>query len=189
MSGPRTVRQDVAVQAVACLAERRAGEALFVGVDGPGGAGKSSFAARVAAGVSRGVVVAVDDFSGPRIREWDWERCHEQLVAPLLAGRTARYQRWDWDRDEGAEWHDVVPGSVVVLEGVSSTRRELHVPWLLRIWVETPSAVRSARALERDGVAMMRQWTEVWIPSEQAYFAAQDPRGHADLVVGGAEGC
>jgi uridine kinase len=105
----------------------------------------------------------------------------------LLAGRAARYQRWDWDSDQGAEWHRVDPGSVVVVEGVSATRREAGVPWQLKIWVDAPRDVRLARALQRDGADMLAQWTEVWMPSEDAYAASQAPEQHADLVVSGVE--
>jgi uridine kinase len=72
-----------------------------------------------------------------------------------------------------------------VVEGVSAIRREVAVTWALTIWVQTPRELRLARALERDGPARLAQWTQVWIPSEEAYFAAQDPRTRADLVVRG----
>ena len=97
------------------------------------------------------VVVHGDDFASPSVPEWDFARFNAQVVQPLLAGRPARYQRWDWHTDTGAEWHDVPVGVVVVVEGVSSTRREVTAPWDLTIWVEAPEDVRLARALERDG--------------------------------------
>ena len=181
---PLRVTQSDAVAAVASLTVR-AGRTTFIGIDGPGGAGKSTFAARVASAVPGAIVIAVDDFSGPQFQEWDWDRFRAQLLLPLLAGRVARYQRWDWDRDEGAEWHELTCAGVVIVEGVSSTRAEAGVPWDLRIWVDTPPEVRRARAVERDGPAKLAQWTDVWIPSEQAYIAAQRPHERADLVVSG----
>jgi uridine kinase len=101
----------------------------------------------------------------------------------LLAGRPGRYQRYDWDRDEGAEWHDVTPGRVVVIEGVSSTRRELDAPWALQIWVDAPRDLRLRRAVERDGEAMRSHWVDVWMPSEEAYIARERPEQRADLIV------
>lgn len=177
-------RQAV-IDAVARVAAARDGRTRWVGIDGCGGAGKSTLAADLAAAVADVVVVHVDDFAGPRIAEWDWQRFDAQLVRPLLAGRPARYQRWDWDRDEGAEWHDVPPGAVVVVEGVSSTRREVRAPWALRVWVEASREVRLARALERDGAAMVPRWLEQWMPSEDAYVARERPQQRADLVVSG----
>ena len=77
------------------------------------------------------------------------------------------------------------PGAVVVVEGVSSTRREVHVPWALTVWVEASREVRLARALERDGEAMLPRWLEQWMPSEDAYVARERPERRADLVVSG----
>jgi hypothetical protein len=80
---------------------------LFIGIDGRGGAGKSTLARRIADSVPRSVIVAIDDFTRPEQPGWDRDRLDRQVLAPLRAGQPGRYQRWDWDRDEGAEWHDV----------------------------------------------------------------------------------
>jgi len=184
---PRRVGQGRAVQEIRDAAAARPNETVWIGVDGPGGSGKSTFAARVAATLDRAVVVPVDDFSGPNVQQWDWARLHQQVVEPVLAGRPGRYQRWDWSADAPAEWHDVPVGSVVVIEGVSSTRREARVPWTLQVWVDTARHTRHERALDRDGAAMMAQWHDHWIPSEEAYIARERPQDRVDLIVSGAE--
>ena len=184
---PRRVDQRAAVEEIQDAAAARPGETVWIGIDGPGGSGKSTFARRIAAAIDRAVVVAVDDFSGPHVPEWDWQRLHEQLVEPLLTGHPGRYQRWDWSADAPAEWHDVPVGSVVVVEGVSSTRAEARVPWTLRVWVDTPRHVRLDRALARDGTDMMTRWLEHWIPSEEAYIASERPQDRVDLIVVGTE--
>jgi uridine kinase len=181
----RVVDAAQATAVVAGIEAERAGATTFVGIDGPGAAGKSTLARHIAAGVPGAVVLAVDDFAGPDVAEWDWGRFTDQVLQPLRQGRTAHYQRWDWDSNRGAEWQDIAPGSLIVVEGVSSTRREVAVTWALRIWVDTPRELRLARALERDGPARLQRWTQDWIPSEEAYFAVQDPRARADLVVRG----
>lgn len=181
---PRHVTAEEAVAEVAALAAARP---AFVGVDGFGGAGKSTVAGRIAAAVPGTVVVATDAFSGPDVPEWDWARLHDEVVAPLLAGAGARYRpRW-WTGDTG-DVHVVPAGSLVVVEGVSATRAEARVPWALTVWVDAPEAVRRARLQERDGAALEQQWRH-WSASEQAYAAAQRPHERADLVVaGGLEG-
>lgn len=183
---PRQVSRAEAAAEVADLAARLPDRTVFVGIDGFGASGKSSLADAIAASVSRATVVRVDDFSGPGVPEWDVPRFRAQLLAPLLAGRPARYQVWSWDLDAGSEWREVPPGRVVVVEGVSSTRAEADVPWDLTIWVDAPREVRLARALERDGEAMLRRWLDDWMPSEQAYAAREQPLERIDLVVNGA---
>jgi hypothetical protein len=105
------------------------------------------------------------------------DRFVRQLLQPLLAGRPGRYQRWDFDRNVGAEWHTVPVGVPVIVEGVSATDDRLGV-----LWVEVPYQVRLARALERDGPERMDRWLSDWMPSEDAYEEAQRPQDRVDLV-------
>lgn len=183
---PVRARADEVVAAVSRLAASRAGQTRWVGVDGWGAAGKTTLARAIAAAPADAVVIHIDDFASPRIPEWDWRRFDAQVVAPLAAGRPARYQRWDWASDTGAEWHEALPGSVVVVEGVSSTRREVRAPWALTVWVDAPLELRLRRAVERDGAAMLPRWRDDWLPSEEAYVARERPQERADVVIDGA---
>lgn len=180
------VTAEAVVAAVRELDRRTRERTAYVGIDGGGAAGKSTIAGLLAAAVDRAVVVTVDDFATPRLTDWDYARFAIQLVQPLRAGRLARYQRWDWATDRGVEWHEVPPGALVVVEGVSCTRDEVELPWDLRVWVDAPRELRLARALARDGEARLPLWRDVWWPSEEAYIAAQHPERRADLVVDGA---
>jgi uridine kinase len=184
---PRCVGRAEAVAQVARVAASRPGQTLLVGVDGRGGSGKSTLAAAIAGAVRGALVVSVDDFAGPHVPEWDWPRLRQQVLDPLLAGRPGRYQRWEWNRDEPAEWIEVPAGRLVVIEGVSATRSELAAPWALRIWVDAPRRVRLRRAVERDGRDMLSQWVQVWMPSEEAYIDRDRPQDRADLIVRGTE--
>ncbi len=160
----------------------------WIGVDGLGGSGKTTLAARIERALPGAVVVHIDDFARPDVQGWERDRFVEQVLRPLLAGRPARYQRWDWPTDTGAEWHEIAAGVPVVVEGVSSTDVRLGVPWDFTIWVEAPYEVRLARAIERDGEAMLDRWLTDWMPSEDAYEAEQRPQDRVDLIVDGAGG-
>src|SRR5215210_6864439 len=76
----------------------------WVGVDGRGAAGKTTLARAVAAAVPNAVVVSVDDFARPGTATWDHARFVAEVLAPLLAGRPARYQHWDLVADVGRDW-------------------------------------------------------------------------------------
>jgi uridine kinase len=154
----------------------------WVGVDGKGATGKTTLAALIAAALPGSVMVHIDDFARPDVQGWERDRFVRQVLKPLLAGRPGRYQRWDFDRNMGAEWHTVPFGVPVVVEGVSATDERLGVPWDFTIWVELPYEVRLARALERDGPERMDRWLDDWMPSEDAYEAAQRPQDRVDLV-------
>jgi uridine kinase len=163
--------------------EPRGGTAL-VAVDGFGGSGKSQFAACVAAADGRVTVVHTDDFAS-----WDagldWKRLRRQVLDPVLADRPARYQRYDWDERRLAEWHEVSPGGVVIVEGVSSCRLVLADAYDVALWVQTPREVCLARGLERDGQEALGLWQK-WMADEDAYVEREHPERRAAVVVDGA---
>lgn len=155
----------------------------WVGVDGFGASGKTTLAAAISAELPGSVVVHIDDFARPGVSGWERSRFVAQVLEPLLAGRRARYQRWDFAGNVGAEWHEVPIGVPVVVEGVSSTDVRLGVPWDVTLWVDEAYEVRLARALERDGPELMDRWLTDWMPGEEAYAAAQRPQDRVDAIV------
>jgi uridine kinase len=171
---------DPVAAVVAALGGRQG--TRWIGVDGKGATGKTTLAERIAAALPGSVVVHIDDFARPDVQGWERDRFVQQVLQPLLAGRPGRYQRWDFDRNVGAEWHAVPVAVPVVVEGVSATDERLGVPWDFTIWVEVPYQVRLARALERDGPERMNRWLNDWMPSEDAYEKAQRPQDRVDLV-------
>jgi uridine kinase len=155
----------------------------LVAIGGRGGSGKTTLAQYLADALGDATIVHTDDFARPGIPGWEWPRFREQVVAPLLNNQPGRYQRYDWHDDRPAEWHDVRPGGVLIVEGVSSTRRELVVPWDLTIWVEALKEERLRRGIARDGEHMRQPWEQVWEVEEDAYVQAQLPEQCADVVI------
>jgi uridine kinase len=177
----------------------RRGATLLIGVDGPGGAGKSVFARALAVGTPPATVVEMDDFFRPSSErlpgdprdkqvgaDFDWPRLCEQVLRPLAAGATARYQRYDWGTDRLAEWHAVPPGGMVIVEGVYCTRDELAGFYDFTIWIECPRELRLVRGIARDGAGSREIWERDWMVAEELYIAAQRPRERADLVLDGS---
>jgi uridine kinase len=177
---------------------------LLIAIDGAGGAGKSTFAARLAEGFGdRGVgtyVVHGDDFYRPaaqrqRVRagsmpvgaDFDWPRLRDQVLLPLVRGQPARYQRYDWAADALAGWSTVASKPIVLVEGIYTFRRELRTFYELAIWIECPRAIRLARGIARDGQAARALWEREWMPAEDRYAATHQPRLAADLVVANAD--
>ena len=175
---------------------QRSHATLLIGIDGCGGAGKSTFAAELKESRPDVTIVAMDDFyfsssqrpvrkvSLERIgAEFDWKRLYRQVVEPLGQDCMGHYQRYDWSSDRLAEWHTVPVGGVVVIEGVYATRTELAQFYDYKVWIECPREVRLARGLARDGEGARHKWENEWMPAEDYYVAVYNPAGNADFVI------
>src|SRR5690242_19451910 len=168
----------------------RLGEVRLIAVDGPSGAGKTSFAERLAAALDDAPVVHTDDL----LNGWEdqftfWMRLEEKVLAPLRRGRTATYQRYDWDKQDFAgPALTVRPRPAVLLEGVSAARREIRPELTLAVFVDAPPELRWERAVSRDGDDSLayRKYRERCRAAEDRHFAVDETAAHADLIVDGA---
>lgn len=160
----------------------RAGGTRVLAVEGRSGSGKSTLAAEIAAELAAPMIRMDDLYPG-----WDGllggvDALLEWVLRPLSAYRTARWRRFDWERDEYAEWHDVPPTDALVVEGVGSGARAAG-PFLSGlIWVEAAEETRKARALARDGDVYAPHWDR-WADQEERFYAVQDVSARADLTI------
>jgi len=168
------------------------GNSRLLCVDGPSGAGKTTLArhlrqaARSTVSV-RVTVVHMDalydgwgglaDAAAVKVPEW--------LLAPLASDRAGHYRRYDWHRGAYAEWHEVAPGGLVLLEGCGSAARPADALATLRLWVDTEADERLRRGLARSGDEVLA-YLQAWKQAEDAHFAADGTRDRADLIVLGA---
>jgi uridine kinase len=154
-----------------------------IAVDGHGGAGKSTLAARLAEKLGA-EVVCTDDFAS-----WDnplnwWPRLVTEVLEPLSRNQPARYRRADWGSPDHQEWGEVGPADCVILEGVSASRQAFRPFLTYSIWIETPPEVRLSRGLERDGEKARAQW-EKWMAEEDEYVKREKPHERADVILPG----
>ena len=162
------------------------GPVRLVGVDGCGGSGKTTFAARLADAAGGCPVVHTDDFASfEEPLEW-WPRLLRDVIEPLLRDEAATFHPYDWVARRSSDATVTVdPAPLVVIEGVGATRAAWRDRLALRVWVDAPRETRLQRGLARDG-AHMREFWDWWREAEDGYVAAEQPRAHADLVVDGA---
>jgi uridine kinase len=166
--------------ALTLVESARAGGGLtLVGIGGFGGAGKTTLA-RSLAGAQ---IVSTDEFWDGA--EFKLGRLRSEVLDPLQAGVAARFESFDWAAQRTRDARSVHPRGLVVVEGVCALHRLLRDAYQVRLWVETPLAVRLARAVARDGKDARKIWEERWLPSEARYAAEDDPISCAHLVVTG----
>jgi uridine kinase len=155
----------------------------IVAIDGPGGAGKTSLAAWLATALGGAPVLHTDDFAvWENPTDW-WHELLEQALKPLAAGKPARFTPADWG---GEARHEVTvePAELILLEGVSASRKEFRPYLTYAVWVDAPAGLRLERGLARGGLDTRERW-EKWMADEDAFFARERLREQADLVLPG----
>jgi uridine kinase len=171
-------------------APAKLGTTRLVGIDGPAGSGKTTFAAQLAVALGPGALVLhMDDLYGGWTLDGAAERLTEGVLRPLADGRPGAFHRYDW----GAERFDVFPTpvpvpDVLLVEGCGSCPHDVDGWTTLRIWVEAPAELRLQRGLARDGAGLEPQWRG-WQRAEATEFAREDTRARADLRVDGTAPC
>jgi hypothetical protein len=153
-----------------------------VGVDGLSGAGKSSFAQRLAAALGA-PVLSVDDL----VPGWDAVAESVGLLAdwvlrPLAAGRPARWRRYDWLAGRPGGWVDLEPGDFLVVEG-SCVGLEPAGLLSCLLWIDAPAAERRRRLERRPDWTAYAPFADRWARQEAALQAAAGTPARADLVV------
>ncbi|WIM68549.1 hypothetical protein QP027_03910 [Corynebacterium breve] len=150
-------------------------------VDGPSGSGKTTFANQL--GEECGIrVVHLDDFypgwSGLK------EAAH-MVVEDVLHPTSPGYTRWDWVKDEPAEWVALDPNADLIVEGVgaltqASVAAAKRLGEVLTVRITAPYEQRKRRALERDpGYA---EFWDMWAAQERELYASEVPV-QPDLVM------
>ncbi|WP_084102813.1 hypothetical protein [Demequina sp. NBRC 110051] len=162
------------------------GGARIVLIDGPAGAGKTTFADRLSMALDGAPVLHADDmYEGWEGLATLTDLLVRRVLAPLAQGRAAEFACWDWHAGRrGAALH-VEPAPVVVIEGVGVGQRAARAFASLLVWVEAPAHVRHERWLDREGPQSEGHWTR-WAQSEAEHFAQEHTREAAEVTVDGA---
>lgn len=193
----RETAQDVVRRTLA--APPTLGDGRLVCIDGPAGSGKTTLAAAVVTETPPGLsvqVVHLDDvYPGWSGLDEGVARIASGLVAPLARGELGGYRSYDWVAGREAEWHDVSPTDILVLEGVGAGSADYADNITTLVWVEAPRELRLERAIARDlelhdppgGTEALRDQFERWMADEDTLHARHRTRERADVVVPGVE--
>lgn len=169
------------------------GRPAVIAVDGRSGAGKTSFAERMADLIPYAEVVHADDVAW---HEPDFEWGHllrKNVLEPLHRGQSVNYRPDAWER-LGREGQIELPNDlrIILIEGVGAYNRDYAHLLDATVWVQCDAQLAEQRGMERDAGSDVddgqERATVYWHESpaqERAFLMEQKPWEAADLVVCG----
>ncbi len=177
---------DVAAHVLASPA--RLGPSRLVCVDGRAGAGKTEYAAELAAAGQAltsacATTLHMDDlFEGWAGLPTVAGVVSSMLLEPWSRGLDAGLSRWDWEEGRRTAATPLPLTPLVILEGVGSYARRYDALVTTLVWLDCPEPVRRSRALGRDGVLFAPHWDR-WARDEERVHAREGTRARADVTV------
>ena len=169
------------------------GESVKIAIDGRAASGKSTLGDMLARMYGANLFHMDDYFLRREQRtperlaqpggNVDYERFGEEVMAGIKSGSPFRYRPFDCSVMEVGEAVSVLPNHVTVVEGSYSLHPTLANGYDLKVFLDISPEVQSARILERNGEAMHRRFTEIWIPMEEKYFDELAIRDTCDFVI------
>ncbi len=159
----------------------------LLAIDGPAGAGKTTFAAKLEAELSLHSTVKVihmdDLYNG-------WDNALSNPLAEILdristahiAGREFVIKIFNWhtmafDREER-----ITPTDYLIIEGVGAAQQIVRETGATTYWLDIEPEIGLQRVLDRDGVhieAQMRQWQV----DQDKHFARDETRENCEFKL------
>ena len=191
------------------MKQYKKGRTLLAGIDGLGGAGKSTVSDEVSRLLEADGINTegfhIDDFIHPKaVRyndeypqweqyyylQWRYEYFLRAVVKPLREGREVPpIEIYDKDNDcYITDMRSIAEGSIVITEGIFLQRDELNGAFDYMIYVDVPEKERLSRVLLRDGYIgdeadIREKYEKRYFPAEHFYAEKYRPAEKADLVI------
>ena len=170
----------------------KAQQQVVVAVDGRCGAGKSTFAAQLAAELGGRVVQADDFFLRPEQRtperlaqpggNIDYERMKAEVIHCLGPGPLS-YTPFDCSVMQLGQPLHLEPAWLTIVEGAYSLHTVFGRYWDVAVFLTADEPTRLERIASRKGHNQVEMFRTRWSPLEERYLAAQDVQARADYVI------
>ena len=156
---------------------------VFVIIDGPAGAGKSTLASQIVSHFGFGEIIHCDDlYNGwgdaltptleRTIREW--------ILEPIQESRPIRIRQFDWQRNSYGDEVVIPQSPLLILEGVGCAVESVRQLADLSIWIDIPFDLGLERVLARDGMEIHEEMLR-WITQQAEFFALHRNRENCSL--------
>jgi uridine kinase len=159
----------------------------LLAIDGPAGAGKTTYAAQLEAELSVNSTVRVihmdDLYNG-----WDnalssvLSETLDQITAAHLAGDEFVIKIFNWHTMQFDRSERVIPTDYLILEGVGAAQQIVRESGAITYWLDIEPEIGLQRVLNRDGAhieVQMRQWQV----DQDKHFARDETRVNCEFKL------
>ena len=159
----------------------------LLAIDGPAGAGKTTFAAKLETELSESATVKVihmdDLYNG-------WENALSNALSEILdristahlANREFVIKIFNWKSMQFDTEETIVPTDYLIIEGVGAAQQIVRDSGATTYWLDIEPEIGLQRVLERDGAhieAQMRRWQV----EQDKHFARDETRENCDFKL------
>lgn len=171
---------------------RRSDRTIVIGIEGFGGSGKSTIAARLRDALVSAAVVHMDSFIvKDKVLEPSWDngafdhtRLREQVLIPAREGLPVEYQAFLWHVNKLSDAMIQVPAvEFLVVEGISAYHPIIASYYDDKIWVDTPIEVARERGRARDADNENEAHWDLWAENDLRYLEAHRSDRVADAIL------
>ncbi|MEY2798834.1 MAG: hypothetical protein RIS22_1100 [Actinomycetota bacterium] len=168
---------------IVALLDSKRERPVFLVIDGPAGAGKTTLARQILTSMGQGEVIHCDDlYNGwhdgltptleHHLREW--------ILEPLSESKMPRYRKYNWNSGNYENEIEVPVTGLLILEGVGAALKSMTDFADLSIWMEIPPTLGLERVLERDGTSIEEEMV-MWIAKQGEFFAEHHNRENCSI--------
>ena len=156
-------------------------------IDGPAGAGKTTYAAQLEAELSLNATVKIihmdDLYNG-----WDnalsnaLSEILDRISTAHLAGRECVIKKFNWSTMQFDSEEIITPTDFLIIEGVGAAQQIVRESGAITYWLDIEPEIGLQRVLARDGAhieVQMRQWQI----DQDKHFARDETRENCEFKL------
>lgn len=159
----------------------------LIAIDGPAGAGKTTFAAKFERDLSLENSVSVihmdDLYAG-------WENALgeqltqklKEIVEAFTSRNTFTISIFNWSSNSFDSFQTIEPTNILIIEGVGAGQKVVRDSGATVYWLDIEPSIGLERVLARDGIEIELQMRR-WQIDQARFFESDLTRNHADHII------
>lgn len=161
-------------------------------IDGTGGSGKTTLAARLADLLKANMVSTDDVCWNADPIHWDNEMLNN-IVNPWIDGKNVAYKPTGWIKENRSGFIEVDSTKALIIEGMGACRKTLREVATYSIWVDTEPEIARKRIIQRDFTAgknggtleSVMEFTDWWDSLIHSFLLEEEPWKYVNIIVSG----